>query len=67
MFVELITASLIGAFLVVAGLGHVLVLAAIYKCLRDDYVEGRGRRLPAQIAKAAGDDGSRAAGAVGSH
>jgi hypothetical protein len=48
MLIELIMATLIVAFLLVATLGHVLLAAAIYKCLREDYVNGRGRRAPAR-------------------
>jgi hypothetical protein len=52
MFIELIMATLIVAFLFVAILGHVLLAAAIYKCLRENYVNGRGRRAPARNASA---------------
>ena len=57
MLIELIMATLIVAFLLVATLGHVLLAAAIYKCLREDYVNGRGRRAPARNTSAAGSDG----------
>jgi hypothetical protein len=43
MPLELIVAALISVYLVVLGLGHVLVIVAVYKCLREDYI-GRGRR-----------------------
>ncbi len=61
MLIELITATLIVAFLLVATLGHVLLAAAIYKCLREDYVNGRGRRAPARNTRSAGSDVARAA------
>ena len=61
MLIELIMATLIVAFLLVATLGHVLLAAAIYKCLREDYVNGRGRRAPARNTSAAGIDVGRAA------
>ena len=61
MLIELIMATLIVAFLLVAILGHVLLAAAIYKCLRENYVDGRGRRAPARNASAAGSDAGRAA------
>src|SRR5262245_2011587 len=44
MPLELIVTALISVYLVIAALGHVLVVAAIYKCLREDYIGGRGRR-----------------------
>jgi hypothetical protein len=59
MLIELTMATLIVAFLLVATLGHVLS-AAIYKCLREDYVNGRGRRAPARSTSAAGGDVGRA-------
>ena len=43
----LIVTALISVYLVIAALGHVLVIAAIYKCLREDYIGGRGRRTTA--------------------
>jgi hypothetical protein len=47
MPLELIVTALISVYLVIAALGHVLVIAAIYKCLREDYIGGRGRRTTA--------------------
>jgi hypothetical protein len=44
MPLELIVTALISVYLVIVALGHVLVIAAIYKCLREDYMRGRGRR-----------------------
>ena len=61
MLIELIMATLIVAFLLVATLGHVLLAAAIYKCLHEDYVNGRGHRAPARNTSAAGSDAGRAA------
>jgi hypothetical protein len=65
MIIELTTATLVIAFLLVATLGHVLLAAAIYKCLREDYVNGRGRRAPAHNTSAAGSDVGRAAASGG--
>jgi hypothetical protein len=61
MLIELILATLIVAFLLVATLGHVLLATAIYRCLREDYVSGRGRRAPARNTGAAGNDMEHAA------
>jgi len=59
MPIDLILAPLIIAFLLIAALGHVLLTAAIYKCLREDYVDGRAkgqaratRKLPATTGSA---------------
>jgi hypothetical protein len=60
MLIELIIATLIVAFLLVATLGHALLATAIYKCLREDYVNGRGRRAPARNTSVAGSDVGRA-------
>jgi hypothetical protein len=65
MPVELIVAPLIIAFLLVAALGHVLLAAAIYKCLREDHVGGRGRGVAARNTPAADNDAARAADAAG--
>ena len=45
----------------VSSLGHVLHAAAIYKCLREDYVNGRRRRAPARNTSAADSDVGRTA------
>jgi hypothetical protein len=47
MPLELIVAALISVYLGILALGHVLVIAAIYKCLREDYIGGRRRRTTA--------------------
>ncbi len=60
MPLELIVTALIGVYLVIVALGHVLVIAAIYKCLREDYMRGRGRRTTTDLDI----DAKRAAGAV---
>jgi hypothetical protein len=44
MSIELIAAGFIAAYLGIAALGHVLVIAAICKGVREDYFGGRGRR-----------------------
>jgi hypothetical protein len=41
MPLDLIAAALILVFAAVVVLGHVLVVLAIYKCLREDYAAGR--------------------------
>jgi hypothetical protein len=65
MLIDLITTALIIAFVLIAALGHVLLTAAIYKCLREDYVDGRGQRAGARNTKAAGNDVERAGSAGG--
>jgi hypothetical protein len=47
MPLELIVTALISVYLGILALGHVLVIAAIYKCLREDYIGGRRRRTTA--------------------
>ena len=44
MLIELIVAAFIAAYVAVVALGHVLLIAAIYKYLREDSAGGRGRR-----------------------
>lgn len=66
MPVELIVAALIIAYLVIAALGHVLVVVAIYKCLREDYADGRGRRPASGTTTADGKRGGRVPAMVGS-
>jgi hypothetical protein len=56
VLVELIMAALVIAYVVVTALGHGLLVAAIYKCLRDDYAGGRARRTVANSTTMA-DDG----------
>jgi len=60
MPLELIVTALIGVYLVIVALGHVLVIAAIYKCLREDYMRGRRTTTDPTIDI----DAKRAAGAV---
>jgi hypothetical protein len=55
VLIELIMAALIAAYVAVVALGHVLLIAAIYKYLREDSAGGRGR-------KAAGREQETAAG-----
>jgi hypothetical protein len=62
MPLELIVTALVSVYLVIVALGHVLVIAAIYKCLREDYIGGRGRRTTTGPTIEAG--AKRAAGAV---
>jgi hypothetical protein len=60
MSIDLIAAALILAFVVVVVLGHVLVIAAIYRILREDHAAG-GRRAMSDPTKP-NDDAKRAAG-----
>jgi hypothetical protein len=62
MPLELIVTTLISVYLGILALGHVLVIAAIYKCLREDYIGGRGRRTTADPTIDTG--GKRATGAI---
>jgi hypothetical protein len=56
MFIELILATSVTAYVAIVALGHVLLFAAIYRCLREDSAGGRGRRAAArEQATAAGD------------
>jgi len=56
MFVELILAASIAAYVAVVALGHVLLIAAIYKYLREDGAGGRGRRAAAREQETADGD-----------
>jgi hypothetical protein len=47
MLVELIMMALVTAYVGVVVLGHVLLVAAIYRCLREDYVGGRRKTTDA--------------------
>ena len=62
MPLELIVTALISVYLGIVALGHVLVIAAIYKCLREDYAGGGGRGTTAGSTIDTGAE--RAAGAV---
>jgi hypothetical protein len=64
MPLELIVTALISVYLVIVALGHVLVIAAIYKCLREDYMRGRGRGRRTTTDPTIDIDAKRAAGAV---
>jgi hypothetical protein len=57
MSVELTVAALIVVYLAIAALGHVLVVVAVYKCLREDYAGGRRQRTTTGTTPA--DDGAR--------
>jgi hypothetical protein len=62
MVVELILAASIAAYVAIVALGHVLLFAAIYRCLREDRAGGRGRRAAAREQETAvGDAESRTA------
>jgi len=44
VLIELIVIAVVTAYLAIVVLGHVLLIAAIYKCLREDHMGGRGRK-----------------------
>lgn len=48
MLLELIATPLVLGFLLIAALGHVLLTAAIYQCLRGDDLGGRGQKAAAR-------------------
>jgi hypothetical protein len=56
MFVELIMMALVMAYVCVVILGHVLLVAAIYQCLCEDYVRGRRQRITAHDTTPASGD-----------
>lgn len=62
MSVELTVAALIVVYLAIAALGHVLVVVAVYKCLREDYAGGRRQRTTTGTTTAG--DGVRHGGRV---
>lgn len=47
MPVELIMMALVVAYLGVVALGHVVLVTAIYRCLREDHVGGRRKTIDA--------------------
>ena len=57
MFIELILTASVTAYVAIVALGHVLLFAAIYRCLREDSAGGRGRRAAAREQEAAARDG----------
>lgn len=62
MSVELTVAALIVVYLAIAALGHVLVVVAVYKCLREDYAGGRRQRTT--TGRTPADEGVRHGGRV---
>jgi hypothetical protein len=44
VLLELIIATFVTAYVAVVAVGHILLVAAIYKCPREDGSSGRGRR-----------------------
>jgi hypothetical protein len=44
VLLELIIAAFVAAYVAVVAFGHVLLVAAIYECPREDGSSGRGRR-----------------------
>jgi hypothetical protein len=55
MLIELIVAAFIAAYVAVVALGHVLLVAAICKYLRDS-AGGRGRKVESREQEAAAGD-----------
>jgi hypothetical protein len=49
MLIELVISAFVTAYAAVVALGHVLLVAAIYKGPREDDTSGRGRRTPVAI------------------
>ena len=47
MLVELIMMALVVAYVGVVVLGHAILVAALYRCLREDYVGGRRKATEA--------------------
>jgi len=56
MFIELILTASVTAYVAIVALGHVLLFAAIYRCLREDSAGGRGRRAAAREQETAAGD-----------
>jgi hypothetical protein len=54
LLIELIVAAFVAAYVIVLAVGHILLMAAIYKCPREDGSGGPGRRTAVrpQIAPA---------------
>jgi hypothetical protein len=54
MFLEVVITLFVAAYIAIVAFGHVLLFAALLKCLREDY--GGGRRAaatkPAAVGKA---------------
>jgi len=49
MLIELIISAFVAAYGAVVALGHVLLVAAIYKGPREDDTSGQGRRTPVAV------------------
>jgi hypothetical protein len=60
MLIELIMAAFIAAYVAVVALGHVLLIAAIYKYLREDSAGGRGRKAADREQETAAGDAETA-------
>jgi len=54
LLIELIVAAFVATYVIVVAVGHIILMAAIYKCPREDGNGGRGRRAAVrpQIAAA---------------
>jgi len=49
VLIELVISAFVAAYAAVVVLGHVLLVAAIYKGPREDDTSGRGRRTPVAV------------------
>ena len=49
MLIELVISAFVAAYAAVVALGHVLLVAAIYKGPREDDTSGWGRRTPVAV------------------
>jgi hypothetical protein len=48
MLVELMMMALVVVYIGVVVLGHALLVVAIYRCLREDYIGGRRKTIEAR-------------------
>jgi len=55
VLVELIVTIFIATYVLLVALGHVLLVIAIYKCLREDGIRGSRQRSPASPQMATDD------------
>ena len=55
MSLELTVTVFVAAYIVIVAIGHVLLVAAILKCLREDFIDGRPQRAAAGRATPDGE------------
>ena len=63
MLIELIITAFVAAYVAIVALGHVLLMAAIYECPREDGSGGRGRMTAVRPRIAAATPVNRTQGA----